>query len=162
MFNYRNMDRDLQYVCYMIERLGRRTHNHRKYIVNSIGKEKLMYMYRFANVMHCEIPEDVEEEFIQNSNIQEGDFDNTKDCKFIVPLTGAVGDTYMWLILNSLSYKCTWYNYEENTEHREDVIDKLIEVYNSWIVDVIDNYNTTMFTEDAQYIYKCYKASTIL
>lgn len=162
MFNYLNKDSDLQYVCYMIEVLGRRTKNRRKDIVNSVDQKYWMYMYQCANVMHCENIEKVIDEYIGYGNIKQGNFDNTKDCEFIVPYDFDVGDTYMWLILNSLPYECTWHDYASNTEHQYDVIDNLIKVYNSKISDVIEDYNTAMFTEDPKYIYQCYIADKIL
>ena len=43
-----------------------------------------------------------------------------------------------------------------------DVIEVLIEVYNSWIVQKIDNYNSSMYYENTSYQYASYRAGRAL
>lgn len=161
MFNVRNFDNDLFFVCWMIERIARKTHNKPKGIVNVMGKKNLLDMYKFANVMHCENPLAIEDEYIEECNITDGDFDNICVCRFEPPLDTAKGKTYMWLIMNTFEKECNWKDYETNLNNREEIIEKLIEVYNSDLADIIEDYNTTLYTESPQHLYRCYTTGDI-
>lgn len=44
----------------------------------------------------------------------------------------------------------------------EKYIDTTIEVLTSWIIEKIDNYNSSMYYENPSYIYECYKEKRIL
>lgn len=161
MYKMNHYDNDLTFVCYIIEEIARTTHNTRKDIVNILGEKNISDLYRFANVMHCENPLAIIDEFIQGSNIPTGNFDNIAQCEFEVPWTSTIGKIYMRLILNTLSIECTWKDFATNPQPKL-VIDNIINIYNSWISEVIDDYNTTMFTESAEYIYDCYMSGSIL
>ena len=41
-------------------------------------------------------------------------------------------------------------------------IDTAIEVLSSWIIEKIDNYNSSMYYESPSYIYECYKEKKVL
>ena len=43
-----------------------------------------------------------------------------------------------------------------------DVIDALIEVYNSFISPMIDDYNSSVYYENPNYIFECYKQKKML
>ena len=45
---------------------------------------------------------------------------------------------------------------------KTDVIDALIEVYNSFISPKIDDYNSSVYYENPNYIFECYKAKKML
>ena len=85
--------------------------------------------------------------FINKSNITTGNYDNVKDCKYEVPDYWTIGEVYERLI-------------EDVTEG--NIIDKLIEVYNSWISDAISNYNSDFFYQSRDYIRECYKEQDII
>ena len=46
--------------------------------------------------------------------------------------------------------------------NKENYIKTLINVLSSWIIEKIDNYNSSMFYENPNYIYECYKNNEIL
>ena len=48
----------------------------------------------------------------------------------------------------------------DNDEKR--YIDTTIEVLSSWIIEKIDNYNSSMYYENPSYIYACYKENKVL
>ncbi len=56
----------LYFVCYMIERVARHIRQKNKYVVNMIGKDELYHLLSCANVLHCENPLKVEEEWIKD------------------------------------------------------------------------------------------------
>ena len=47
-------------------------------------------------------------------------------------------------------------------DKKKDVIDALIEVYNSFISPAIDDYNSSFYYENPLFIFECYKAKTML
>lgn len=44
----------------------------------------------------------------------------------------------------------------------DNLIDKLIEVYNSWITEYIDNYNMAVYYMTPQYLKLCYEGKRII
>ena len=45
---------------------------------------------------------------------------------------------------------------------REKFVDTAIDVLSSWIIEEIDNYNSSMYYENPSYIYACYEEGKIL
>ena len=70
-------DNDLYFICYMIERVARKLHQKNKYVVNTIGRDALKHLISVANVLHCENPLQVEDDWIEEYHLQEGDYDIT-------------------------------------------------------------------------------------
>lgn len=46
--------------------------------------------------------------------------------------------------------------------NENEYIDTLLEVLTSWIIEKIDNYNSSMYYENPSYIYECYKQNKII
>lgn len=164
MYSDAHDDNDLYYTCGMIEFIGRATKNKRKDIVNTIGKEGMYRLYALACVNHCLSQEQVCYEYIEEFGIIEGNYDNIVDCDVTIPKVYSIAKIYMRLILHTLDeFKA---NLEENSteekEYKNKVIDKLFEVYNSFIVDYIDNYNNLVFTGSPQFHYESHLAREIL
>ena len=45
---------------------------------------------------------------------------------------------------------------------KEKYIDTLVEVLESWIIEKIDNYNSSMHYESPEYMYACYEEGKVL
>ena len=138
---------DLYFICYMVERVARRTHQRNKYVVNSIGKEALEHLISVANVLHCENPLQVEDEWIHDYHLEEGDFDITDvDEKLAdkIPTPIEMGKVYQRLIVDTLM-------------PGEDYIDGMNRVYNNEICETIDNYNCSAFYEPSYVIARAYQ-----
>ena len=58
-------ENDLYFLCYMIERIARKLHQRNKYVVNSIPKEEWLRLISLADVLHCETPGKLEDEWIK-------------------------------------------------------------------------------------------------
>ncbi|MDO4292967.1 MAG: hypothetical protein Q4C65_07010, partial [Eubacteriales bacterium] len=128
---------DLYFMCYMIERIARRLHQKNKYIVNSIGKDALEHLISVANVLHCENPLQVEDDWIDEYHLVEGNFDITqvdKDLADRIPTATEMGKVYQRLIVDT-------------AVSGEDYVDGMIRVYNNDICETIDNYNCSAFYE---------------
>lgn len=138
---------DLYFICYMIERVARRLHQRNRYVVNAIGKEALEHLISVANVLHCENPLQVEDDWIEGYDLSEGDFDITEVDKNLVdkiPSALEMGKVYQRLIVDTASSE-------------EDYVDGIIRVYNNDICDTIDNYNCSAFYEPSYVIARAYQ-----
>ena len=138
---------DLYFVCYMIERVARHIKQKNKYVVNEIGRDGLYHLLSCANVLHCENPLKVEEDWIEEYHLENGEYDITavdKELAAIVPTALDMGAVYQRLISDTMTSK-------------EDYVDGIIRVYNSEICDVIDDYNCSAFYEPSYVIARAYQ-----
>lgn len=139
----------LFYTCSLIELIGRERRLKRSEVVRCLGDKVIRRIYRYADVFHCEPIEKTADDFITNLNIPEGSFDNVTSCRYNVPDYWTIGEVYERLIEDISG---------EDTEH---IVDKLMEVYTSWIDHVISNYNTDFYYQSREYIKECYLQGTI-
>ena len=139
-------ENDLYFMCYMIERIARELHQRNKYVVNAIGYDELTKKISVANVLHCENPLKIVDEWITDYSLEHGNFDITdvnKDLAEIIPTPTQMGKVYTRLILQTL-------------ESNEDYIQGMIRVYNNPICEKIDNYNCSAFYEPSYVIARAY------
>jgi hypothetical protein len=137
-------DNDLFFVCSLIEYIARKTLNHRDIVVTAIGKEGISHIYDLADVYHCENIDKITEEFIQNYNIPFGSFDNVAACQYHVPTHWDIGKVYKRLILDIC------------TRQGKDLLDTLMEVYQSSISRDIENLNSSAYFENPGYLYESF------
>ncbi len=139
-------ENDLYFMCYMVERIARELHQRNKYVVNSIGYEELVNKICVANVLHCENPLKIVDEWIKEYNLVQGNFDITnvdRDLATIIPTPTQMGKVYARLILHTLG-------------RDEDYVQGMIRVYNHHICKKIDNYNCSAFYEPSYVIERAY------
>ena len=84
----------LFFTCSLIEYIGRRMKRTRKEVTDYLGKDRIARIYEYADVFHCEPIEKVAAEFIEESGITEGNFDNVKECRYSVPDYWDIGEVY--------------------------------------------------------------------
>lgn len=143
-------DNDLFFTCSLIEYISRKTKNTRAEIVNRLGKDRISKIYNLADVYHCDNIDSVCDDFINEANILSGKFDNIADCAYAVPSYWDIGKVYKRLIKMV------------DEDEKIEVVDALIEVYNSFISSKIDDYNSSFYYENPNYIFECYKEKKIL
>lgn len=141
-------DNALFYTCSLIEYIGRQQKQKRSSIVKYLGKDTLKRIYEYSDVFHCEVIQQVADEFISICSIPEGNFDNVASCKYSVPDYWTIGEVYERLIEDI--------NFQDN-----DVISCLYKIYTSWIDDEISNYNTDFYYQPRDYIRECYKEGLV-
>ena len=98
-------ENDLYFLCYMIERVARKLHQKNKYVVNSIAKDEWVRLISLANVLHCENPLKIEDEWIEEYRLKKGNFDITDvDLELVdeIPSETQMGKVYTRLILSTL------------------------------------------------------------
>lgn len=143
-------DNDLFYTCSLIDYISRKTKNVRSYVVNKLGKERLEKIYDLADVYHCDNIERVCDDFIDEANIEQGSFDNVADCGYSIPTYWDIGKVYKRLIKRVAEYE------------KIDIISALEKVYNSFISPKIDDYNSSVYYENPEYIFECYRKNQML
>ena len=137
---------DLFFMCYMIERVARKIHQHNNYVVNKIGREELYRLISLASVLHCENPLEVEDRWIEEYELENGQFDITdvrKEFVERIPLETQIGKVYQRLIIDTANPK-------------EDYVEGLMRVYNNEICETIDNYECSAYYEPSYVIARAY------
>ena len=142
-------DNDLFFTCSLIEYIARKTQNTKKEIVNKLGYEKIKKIYNLAEVYHSENMDKVADELITDCKIEQGNYDIIAETENRIPTYWEIGRVYQRLIkmVNS---------------NIDEYINTTIEVLSSWIIEKIDNYDSSMYYENPDYIYNCYKEGYIL
>ena len=143
-------DNDLFFTCSLIEYISRKTKNIRADVVNKLGKDRISKIYELADVYHCDNIDSVSAYFIDEANIFPGGFDNLADCGYSVPSYWDIGKVYKRLIKMVAE------------DEKIEIVDALIEGDNSFISSKIDDYNSSVYYENPNYIFECYKEKKIL
>lgn len=139
---------NLFFTCSLIEYIGRTVKRKRGDVVKSLGKGRIERIYSYADVFHSEPIEKVAWEFIQESNMETGNFDNVALCRYTIPDYWDIGEVYERLIEDSYS--------------DQDIVKGIWEVYHSWISDAISDYNTDFYYQPRDYIAVCYDEGKVL
>lgn len=139
-------ENDLYFLCYMIERVARRLQQRNLYVVNNITRDEWLRLISLANVLHCENPLKIEDEWIEEYKLETGTF----DIKLVnpelvqkIPTETQMGKVYTRLILATMLPD-------------ENYVDGLFRVYNNEICEVIDNYNCSAYYEPSYVIARAY------
>lgn len=142
-------ENNLFYTCSLIEYIARKTKNTKKNVVEKLGYDNIKKIYELADVYHSENIEKVSDEFIEISKIEAGSYDIFANVKYRIPTYFEMGRIYKRLIVRVNSDKNKYIN-------------TLEEVMKSWIIEKIDNYNSSMYYENPEYIYQCYIEGKIM
>ncbi len=135
---------DLFYTCSLIAYIARKTKNTPTAIVNALGKDRIAKIYSIADIYHSDNIERVSDDFIEECGIKPGNFDNVAECRYTVPTHWDIGKVYKRLILKAAE--------AENT----DIPDALVKVYNSGIVSLIEDYNSSFYYDSPDAIYQTF------
>ena len=138
----------LFFTCSLIEYIGRSIKRTRCEVTDMLGKERVKRIYDYADVFHCELIEKTAAEFIEESQMETGDFDNVRTCRYTVLGYWDIGEVYERLV--------------EDCYNHAYIISGLWEVYHSWIDARILDYNTYFYYQPRDYIAECYKEGKIL
>lgn len=142
-------ENDLFFICSLIKYIARKTKNTKSYIIERLGKENIKKVYDLAEIYHSENTEKISDELIQKHKIKMGDYDIISGCKTNIPNFWELGRVYERLIIMI-------------NKNEDEYIDTLIQVLFSWIIEKIDNYNSSMYYENPSYIYECFMQKKII
>ena len=99
---------------------------------------------------HSDNIDRVSDDFIEEASIKNGGFDNVKECKYAIPSYWDIGKVYKRLIKSVAA------------EEKTGIIDALMKVYNSFISNKIDDYNSSMYYENPSYLLECYLEDKVI
>ena len=139
-------ENDLYFLCYMIERIARKLKQRNSYVVNKISKDEWSRLISLASVLHCKNPLKIEEEWIEEYKLEEGEFDICDVNPLLVksiPTETQIGKVYTRLIVDTLAKE-------------ENYVEGLIRVYNNEICETLDNYNCSAYYEPSYVIARAY------
>jgi hypothetical protein len=139
-------DNDLFFVCALIEYTARQTRNLRKDIVNALGYDAITHYLELADVYHCEPLEKLGDDLVEKYRIDRGSFDNVALCRYAIPTHFDIAKVYQRLIIAVAA------------ERKTSRVEILIEIYNAWIAAKIDDYNSSMYYENPDYLFQSYLA----
>lgn len=137
---------NLFFLCSLIEYIGRKTKNHRNVIVNAIGKNNLQHIFDLADIYHSENMDKLTAEIVEKYNIKDGVFDNILNAKYSIPTHWDIGKVYKRLII------------AVSKREEKPLIDALIEVYNLWLSRKIEDFNSSVYYENPEYLFQSYIA----
>ena len=141
---------NLFFLCSLIEYIGRKTQNHRNVVVNAIGKERLQHIFDLADVYHSENIDKLTFELVEKYRIEDGVFDNIANAKYAIPTHWDIGKVYKRLIIRV----------SKNEE--KSLIDALSDVYNSWLSQKIEDFNSSVYYESPEYLFQSYLEGELL
>lgn len=143
-------ENDLFFTCSLIDYIARKTQNKRVDAVDRLGENRLEKIYDLADVYHSDNIERVSDDFIKESGIEKGNFDNVKECGYAIPSHWDIGKVYKRLIKGVAE--------AENI----GIIEALWNVYHSFISEKIDDYNSSMYYENPSYLLECYLENKVI
>ncbi len=138
---------NLFYFCTLIEFIARKTKNTRRDVISQFSKSMIERQLRLAEVNHCLSFEQVSDELIDELSIAEGASDSVRDCKYTVPSEASIGRVYQRLILATV---------------KDDLTQKIIDVFSSFISDEISNFNSNVYYSNPSYILCSYEEGKLL
>ena len=137
----------LFYTGSLVEFISRQTKNNRNDVINYLGKD-LERIYNYQDVFHCEPIEKVADDFIERNNIPTGEYDNISVARYDVPSYWIIGEVFERLI--------------EDTTDKKSRGEAIKEVFSSWIVDHILNFNSDLYYQSREYLAECYKSGKVI
>lgn len=137
-------ENDLFFTCGLIDYIARKTKNTRTDVVNALGRSAIEKIYELADVYHSDNIDRVSDDFIEACHIPQGDFDNVAAAKYAVPSHWDIGKVYKRLILGVAR------------EKQLDIVDALISVYNSFVSNKIEDFNSSFYYDAPQNILNAY------
>jgi hypothetical protein len=143
------LENDLFFVCSVIEYIGRKTKNRRVDVVQKIGEKELERILSLADIYHCEPIGKLSDDLVSRFHIEDGNFDNVKICEYSVPSFFDIAKVYKRLI-----------NFVVNHDNVTP-INALFNVYSSSVSAKIDDYNSSMYFENPQYLEVFYTHKTV-
>lgn len=137
-------ENDLFFTCSLIDYIARKTKNKRSDVVNALGKANISKIYDLADIYHSDNIDRVSDDFITDSGITTGNFDNVATAKYAVPSHWDIGKVYKRLILGI------------SQEKGISIVDALFDAYNSFVSEKIDDYNSSFYYDAPQNILNAF------
>lgn len=139
---------DVYFICTMVEFVAIATNNRRKDVIAKMSKKSIEHELKVAEVNHFLSMEQISDEWIEQYKIENGKYNTTDKCRYVVPSVTSIGRVYQQLVLATA---------EEN-----DVAQAIIDVFTSFISDEISDFNTNVYYSNPDYLKCSYEAGILL
>lgn len=133
-------ENDLFFTCSLIDYIARKTKNRRADVVNMLGTEAVAKIYDLADVYHSDNIDRVCDDFIASAGITEGTFDSVADTVYALPSHWDIGKVFKRLILGIAR------------ERQMEITDALFAAYNSFVSELIEDFNSSFYYDAPQNI----------
>lgn len=137
---------NIYFMCYFMEKLGRELRVSKTDIMKNMDREFFLNMTEYEDVYHSLSMDQLLDEQGDKLGLIKGRHNRVDTCNFRVPRVRSMAKLYMRLI-----YRMD-----------EDVTDAFFKVMNSPITDYIDDYNSSLYYENPDYIADCIKEGKII
>lgn len=137
-------DENLYYCCWILGRVAYATNNTFCDVVNDVSNDYLRMLYSAADVFHCENPDKMVNEIIEENGIENGNFIRDEESPKSTPLS----KVYIRLVYRLFIEK--FYGDDK------DALDVLRLVVNHPIGKLIEDYRNCLYWQSPECIYCCY------
>lgn len=138
----------LFFVCSLIEQIGRTLHQKRGKVVSCLGTDRIRILLKNADILHCEPIAKVADDVVAEFGLQQDNYDNVGQSKYLVPDVWTIGKVYARLI--------------EDISSDSNVAETFVEVYESWIDARLSDYNSVFYFQPREYIAESYRSGAML
>ena len=129
---------DLFFTCSLIDYIARKTQNKRADVVTTLGRDSIAKIYELADVYHSDNIERVSDDLIESAHIPTGCFDNLSNSRYSIPSHWDIGKVYM------------------------DIVDALFAAYQSFVSDLIEDFNSSFYYDAPQNILNAYLRGSVI
>ena len=137
---------DLFYLCSLIEYIGRKTSNSRRYVVEKMGEQGIAHELEFADINHCLSFEQVSEELIEQYGIENGS--EYQDFRYKVPTVQSIGRVYQKLICDVIE--------------DDNIPGTVKNVFSSYLSDEISYFDSSVYYRNPDYLKWSYLEGKLL
>ncbi len=141
---------DLFFTCSLIDYIARKTQNKRADVVTTLGRDSIAKIYELADVYHSDNMERVSDDWIASAQIPTGCFDNLSNARYAIPSHWDIGKVYKRLILGIAR------------EQNMDIVDALFAAYQSFVSDLIEDFNSSFYYDAPQNILNAYLRGSVI
>ena len=110
--------------------------------------EKRLLILKNADILHCEPIAKVADDVVAEFGLQQDDYDNVGQSKYLIPDVWTIGKVYARLI--------------EDVSSDSNVAETLVAVYESWIDARLSDYNSVFYSQPREYIAESYRSGAML
>ena len=134
------------FLCYFMEMLGRKSRVRKTDIMEKMDRDFFLNMCEIEDVYHSLNPDQLIYEQKKKLNLRNGRHNRIDTANYKVPSIDAMAELYTMLI-----YRIGG-----------DITDAFFKVMSSPITDYIDDYNSSLYYENPDYIAECIREGKII
>lgn len=137
---------NIYFLCYLVELLCRDSKNKKSYIVGKMDRDYVLNICKHESAYHSMNFDQLIKEEKEELGIERGRFFREERASFRIPTIDSFGRLYRDIILKLDG----------------DVIDNFFKVMNSPIADLIDDFNSSLYYDNVDYLVACVEEGEIV